>query len=536
MTSLSIVDAQDVKHMRPVTKHEARLKLCLCGLGSLVGACLSLPASAADSVTNQGDDEKPPISLGLAPGTPQVGTLPGGLTPAYGQHPADETEWRFDFHGFMTMPLRFGINKRAGVVTTDQRLLVLHAPPVVPDYMDSFTYTSIVPQPYGQLNFSYGNSVVTGNVFIIARTASTAESYIDPTAEAGISDAFLTFHLPDLIKRSHFEINVGVFTNRYGIMGEYDEGRYGTPVIAQTNGAGENVVAQFAFHRWLFDIEQGFQGQLDKPPDGILPDGWNGFADPNTGSGFVNHVHAGIGYRGIATLGLHYMTAWTQDDRASEGSTPDGTIRMLGADLRLSMNHFGHLYLVAGQTHAVDSVSVGGIVQVLNASGGPGLMSSYFGPNSGGNGDLLTLAGQYDLSIGKLLRYPYRFDGKAPDIVVSLFGMFTRVSGTPDANYDNVSKKKYGMEIGYGMLPWLASSLRLDRVEPNSRDGTQSFSVVSPRLIFRSAWQAHDQVVLQYSHWFNGSGVQVRDGYPPAYDPTLHPDEDMISLSASMWW
>jgi hypothetical protein len=200
------------------------------------------------------------------------------------------------------------------------------------------------------------------------------------------------------------------------------------------------------------------------------------------------------------------------------------------------MNHFGHLYLVASQTHADDAVSVGGIVQVLNASGGPGLMSSYLGPNSGGNGDLLTFAGQYDLSIGKLLRYPYRFNGKAPDIVVSLFGMLTHVSNTPDIHYNDITKKKYGMEMGYGMLPWLAASLRLDRVEPSSSDSTQSFSVVSPRLIFRSGWQARDQVVLQYSHWFDGSGVQVRDGYPPAYDPTLHPDVNMISLSASMWW
>jgi hypothetical protein len=85
-------------------------------------------------------------------------------------------------------------------------------------------------------------------------------------------------------------------------------------------------------------------------------------------------------------------------------------------------------------------------------------------------------------------------------------------------------------------LPWLATSLRLDRVEPNSNDSRQSFSIVSPRIIFRSNWQAHDQVVLQYSHWFNGSNVIVRNGYPPVEDPTIHPDEDVLSLSATMWW
>jgi len=91
------------------------------------------------------------MSLGLAPGTPQVGALPGGLTPSYGEKPADEREWRFDFHGFFTMPLRAGFNTRSGPATTEQHTGVLHAPPVVPDYRDSFTYTTVIPNPYVQL-------------------------------------------------------------------------------------------------------------------------------------------------------------------------------------------------------------------------------------------------------------------------------------------------------------------------------------------------------------------------------------------------
>jgi|HubBroStandDraft_6_1064221.scaffolds.fasta_scaffold23408_2 hypothetical protein len=529
----------NVNKMRPHQKIRTRIRLGLGIAGLLVGVSASVPALADDTVTMANDNDKAPSpqpSLGLAPGTPQVGALPGGLTPAYGQAATDQQDWRFDFHGFLTMPLRAGINKRSGVVTTDQHELVLHAPPVVPDYIDSFTYTSIVPNPYAQLNFSYGNSVVTGTAIVLAETAVTAQSFFNPPSEAGIADAYLTFRLPNLIKQSHFEINVGIFSNRYGIMGEYDLGRYGTPVIAQINGDGENIIGQFVLgKRFLLDIEQGIQGQIDKPPAGLLPAGWNGFASQNVGSGFANHVHAGLGYMGIATLGAHYITAWTQDDRASQGTTPDGSIGVLGADLRLSLNHFGHLYVAAAKTHAENSGSVGGIIQVLNTTGGSGLMSDYFGPNSSGTGSLMTFAGQYDLSIGRLLRYPYGFKGDGPDIVMSLFGMQTHVSSN-DPAYDNVTKRKYGLESSYAILPWLAASLRLDRVEPDARDATQTFTVVSPRLIFRTSWQAHDQVVLQYSHWFDGAGVVVRNGYPAVPDPSIHPDEDVISLSASMWW
>jgi len=110
--------------MGPIQKLSARMRVCLGLAGLLAGLGVSSTALAQGTVT-QSDDDKPPgpqPSLGLAPGTPQVGTLPGGLTPAYGQAPADQGDWRFDFHGFMTMPLRAGINTRSGVVTTDLRL------------------------------------------------------------------------------------------------------------------------------------------------------------------------------------------------------------------------------------------------------------------------------------------------------------------------------------------------------------------------------------------------------------------------------
>jgi hypothetical protein len=508
--------------------------------GLAIGACASVPAYA-----QQLDQTPPAPGLGLAPGTPQVGTLPGGLTPAYGQSPTEEGQWQFDFHGLMTMPLRAGLNKRSGPVTTDQHQDVLHAPPVVPDYSDAFTYTTVVPEPYAQLNFSYGNNIVTGTAILLAQTASTAQTFFNPPAEAGIADAFLTFRLPNLVPKSHFEANVGIFSNRYGAMGEYDLGRYGTPAIAQINGAGENIFAQFALGKFLVHVEQGIAGQIDSVPEGLLPAGWNGFASPTTGSGFANHVHLGLGWDNWATLGLHYLSAFTQDDRAEQGNTPDGTINVLGADLRLSMNHFGHLYLAGAHTDAKFAGSIGSVIQVLNTQGGQGLMTNYFGPNSNGTGNLTTFAAQYDLSIGKLIRYPHLFKGNSPDIVLSLFGMMTHV-GSNDKVYDNVTKMKFGGEAAYALLPWLAVSLRFDQVQPDSNGGGQTpgcsagascnFSIVSPRIILRSKWQARDQVVLQYSHWMYGSGVQIRNGFPATYDPTIHPDQDMISLSASMWW
>ncbi|HXI55974.1 MAG TPA: hypothetical protein VNO55_07940 [Polyangia bacterium] len=506
-------------------------------LGLFWGLCLPPSALADDAAAPAAskEDARQAIALGLAPGTPQVGALPGGLTPAYGQRAADEGEWRFDFHGFITMPLRAGLNTRAGAATTEQHTQVLHAPPVVPDYRDSFTYTTVTPQPYAQLNFSYGNSVVTGNVVLLSRTATTGAQFYNPPEQSGISDAFLNFRLPNIVKNTHLDINVGAFSNRYGVMGEYDEGKYGTPAIARINGVGENVIAKFGLGNAVIALEQGFQGQFDKFPADYVPSGWNGFGNPNAGSGFVNHLHAGFAYLSTATIGVHYLNAWTQDDRASQGTVPDGNMRILAADLRLTTGNIGHVYFSASQTKANHVGSLGRILEVMNTGSGQGLIDNYLGKQSNGVGTLTTFAGQYDVSIKSILKYPEVFLGDSPDVVVSLFAMQTHVT-SDDAAYNGVTKRKLGAEAGASMVSWLAGSLRVDRVMPDSNDSSQSFSIVSPRIIFRTKWQAHDQVVLQYSRFLYNAGVHVRSGFPAMVDPTLHPDKDMVSLSATMWW
>ncbi len=494
----------------------------------LVAASLSSPARA------QGTDQPDQPTLGLSPGTPQINSLPGGMTPLYGQRPKDAEDWRFDYHGLLQLPFIAGIGSRDNP-GPGQSKLVLHAPPVVPDDLPTFSHTGVVPTPYAQLNLSYGNSVVTGNVTILAMTASVASSYYDPLKQRGINDVFLSFHLPNLIKTADFEVNVGAFTSRYGIMGEYDEGRYGTPVIVRTNGAGETILGRYALGDLILQVEEGLQGQSDKAPTGLVSDGWNGFGDPNVGTGFVGHGHLGVGYRGLGNLGLHYLAAWTADDRANPTPLqPDGRINIAGADLRMTMGRFGHLYVGGSYVIAHDARSIGRIVEVLNTQGGPGLMQEYLGPDSTGTGKLTIVAAQYDLSLGRLVRYPTPFAGDGPDIFVSLFGMQVGVDSSENS-YDMV-KRKFGAIGTYSLLPWLATTLRYDRVQPHVGAEARTFSVLSPAVLLRTGWQSHDQIAIQYSHWFNGSLTTVEAGYPPVENPSVVPDTNALSISAVCWW
>ncbi len=497
------------------------------------------------------EEPKHPL-LGLALATPDTASLPGRLHPSYGLKSVSSNDWKFDFHGFLNVPFRLGINQREHPLKT-QYTTVMHGPPVVPDEHERFEHTGTVPEPWVQLGFSFGNTDVVANVIIAAKSVSNAQGYFNPPTQLGINDAFLTF-TPHW-EAADVEFDVGAFANRYGSMGEYDTGRYDTPVIARVAGVGETTRASVPITGDLALLaEIGMMGQWDRAPLGVEPAGWNDFADPNVGTSFAHHEHLGLALGAQAMVGLHSVVAWTHDDRTAP-SQPDGSISVFGADLEGQFAPFGRAYLAGSLTSAKDARSVSGVVRVLNTAGGPGLMREYFGPESGGNGKLATIGAQYDVSIGEIVRAPHPFSGYGPDIIVSLFGMFTHVTSDDKTTelrldngdvlydrpggrpiYDGVNKLKYGAEATYSALSWLAGGVRYDRVLGDTDLMAKTFAIISPRLIFRTDFNSQDQVTLQYSHWMYGSAVTVRQGYPPRDTPWVEPDSDTFSLTASMWW
>jgi hypothetical protein len=527
--------------------HRIHRRICLytlMALGAGGATSLSAPARADDMKSNPTDP-----ALGLDPTVPQVAALPGGVTPAYGQKSQSEGEWRFDFHGFITAPLSVGIGDRM-LVQPGQSGTTLHTPPGVPDDLETFSHTGVVPTTYVQMNFSEGTSLVSANMSILARQANASTSFLEPASQLGVADLFINV-LPRLGKL-RTEVFVGAFSSRYGATGEYDEGRYGTPLIARVNGIGQRIGVRGAFgNNWIWMAEEGLVGQSNKAGATVTPDVWNDFANPSEASSFVAHGHLGLRGHRFATLGAHYLHAWSQDDRGNNvvtgmmganGSLPDGKLDIAAADLRITAGRFGHFYAATSFVKAEHVQTISRIIQVLNTRGGPGLITNYLGPNSNGNGNLQIIGGQYDLSIGKLVSYPVPFSGDGPDLFVSVFGMITHVNSDDklfDPNgryYDGVTKWKAGVEGTYSVLPWLALSGRYDKVVPDTQDPSQGFAVVSPRVILRTDWQATDQIVIQYSHWFNGANTLIRVGDPPMENITWLPDKDMVSISASMWW
>ena len=491
----------------------------------LAWVAVSAPALAADG-TGAGDTPR----LGMSPGEPQVRSATPALP--FGIHPADSRELVLDFHGYLQLPAEVGIHQREDP-QPGQSSTVLHTPPLMAQDLRSFAYTGAVPTPWLQLNFTYGNSTVSATTILAGRSALDAAGYYNPADQLGVNDAFVTVNLTRQVGLP-LEINVGAYTARYGAMGVYDAGRYGTPLIARTNTIGETVIVGKPVGDFFFVLEQGLGGQLGRPPVGIVPAGWNDFADANVGATFVSQAHLGIAYRNLGRLGLHYVTAWTQDDLVNGGQLPNGRITVLGTDVNVTAGRAGHLYLGVTHTQATNAGSVSGAIEILNARGGPELIANYLGPDSNGNGSLTTFGGQYDLSVSRAV-FGNWFTGVSPDVLVSLFGVGTLVK-SHDPAYNDVFKVKGGLEVTYTLASWFGLSQRFDHVRLHGSDSRQAMTIWSSRLLFHTGWKARDEFALQYSYFSYGSDVHPTTGYPPMVDPNVNPDKSVLSLIATFWW
>ncbi len=494
--------------------------------GWLALGALAMPATALAEPEQKEDLLLP--RLGLDASEPQVRSARPAV--AFGIAPATSKEYVLDFHGYLLLPMNLGVAKRQDGT---QHGTVLHTPPSIPQDYRRFQYTGVVPDPWIQLNFSYGNSKVSGTTILAAETATEAEAVYDPVRQLGVSDAFVTMNLTESVG-TPLQLRVGAVTQRYGAMGARDAGRYATPLIARVNSVGETITAGFKAGNSSFVVEQGIGGQLGRAPAGFVGSGWNDFADPNTGASFVSHLHGGWGYGGLLQLGVHYITAWSQDDQSLDSTLPNGRITVVGADTHLTAGRYGHLYLGVAHTQAINSEVVSGIIEILNARGGRAITDEYLGPNSNGDGSLTTFGFQYDMSLSRIL-YDEQYRGKNADVLWSLFGIGTKVQ-SDDQDFNGMLKLKGGTELTYNILPWFGASGRFDVVRLDNEFNRRSFNVYTARLLFHQGWLSRDELSLQYSHFVYGREVYVARGYPPVDDPTLTPDDHVLSLAVTFWW
>jgi hypothetical protein len=502
-------------------------------------------------------------SLSLSPYAPQGYWGAPGVTPVFGSH-APDSGLRVDFHGYMQVPARMGIGSRPNA-GPDQSSTTLHGDPVLPgSSFGWFDQTPTLPWPWAQVNFVVGNDVVQATAILGAWNFSesmTASTYFQNPAQVWFAQAFLTY-TPKIQSPIGVKVVAGAYPERYGPMAQYNTGciwqtavcstgAYPTPFIGYVRGIGTTATVTFPFEYDLdLTVEAGFKGDINHPPTDLAPSPSNNFASAAQGSSFAGHAHAALTYRQMTTLTLHYINSFEHDDRTDGFDDPsttetnealdtaDGSLQVAGADLTVNGGRFGYLYLGGARVTARNVEHLNDMLQVLNTGSGKLLMQRYLGQEGHGNGGLTLFGTQYTVSLGTLLRYPTEFWGEGPDLIVSLFGLYASTN-SDDPTFDGKQMFKYGTELTYNVLPWLAVSGRFDHVVPDTRDMQQSFLVFSPKLTFRSNWLGSwrgGTLSLQYAAYALGDHVVVNGDTRLMNNPSGRPDTQMLAIAATLGW
>ena len=120
-----------------------------------------------------------------------------------------------------------------------------------------------------------------------------------------------------------------------------------------------------------------------------------------------------------------------------------------------------------------------------------------------GNGHVDTLLAQYEFSLTNFLQQSQggqKFWGDGQDLYLKLYGMYNKVKSDFEPN-NGIHKLKFGADLSTSILPWLSAGLRFDRLQPNSKIPEQSFAILSPRIVFKSNWNTHEAITIQYSRY-----------------------------------
>lgn len=524
-------------------------------------------SAGGGGVVQMGDSGKATGPMGSS----RVQTMGGsnlGSALAGGPVNDSDDEWKFDYHGYLRAPMRIGIGERSNA-KTNQSVTTLSVPQIPTDQYIDWQYTQSAPRSTAEMFFSYGNSVVRGVTSIQAFRLSDS-TWIDPTLQSGVTLAWVevTPDLSDLVEDLRMNIKVGSFWSRYGGAGQYDAGAYETFVIGRTHTVGENIRIEYDYNDFVWFFEEGFG---TKQPD---PSPFHTIKHT-----LVAHAHAGFNWDQFLDVGLHYMHAWTQeqdhecvndadevlqnnpDDDASlplfaryaeapvgackgdniqvatdtyphwRADSPDGSLQVIGADVVFNTASAGRLFLGGSHIIAKHAVTIAPAIEVIHAFGGGFFKSgvthqylnrrrnwdsAYVGGGNDGNGTITTLAFQWDLSVASLIELPQQLD-------LTAFGMLNMVKSKDDTALANVSKLKYGADLVWGPLSWFAAGFRFDRLQPRSDVPEQSFTVLAPRLIFRSDFATHEEISIGYARYLYGQ--RECSNYKPSPGSTPDPGQ-----------
>lgn len=445
--------------------------------------------------------------------------------------------------------------------TSEQSGTTFHRPLVPDDQYLSWQYSGHQKGDWAEMFFSMGNDVVTGTLSVQGYQF-TDGSWKNDTAQFGIGQGWIEFNSDLGYENIHFNAKAGSFWARYGMAGRYDAGEYDTYLFGRTHTMGGMTRVEVGLDpEYTLGLEGGF-GARRPNPSIYNRSRFTMLAHAHADINWVDEVEFSAHLmhsfsqteQGIMQEGatfddptdplvarpngsphLLYAEA-TVDD-----TTPDGSMMVWGADARLDLDMAGYLYAGFSQIRANTAFTVAPAIEVMHSFGGgeytsgvidnylespfcanngygdmaPGIPIGLDGTCSDGTGTVNSFLAQYELSLANF----GLFEG-GQDLKMKFFGMLNLISVDDresfevntyyngreelidDHSQDGTRKLKFGGDFEYVILPWLSAGLRADRIQPHSKIPEQSFTVMSPRIVFRSDFVTREAVTIQYTRYF----------------------------------
>jgi len=500
-------------------------------------------------------------SLGMSPWSPAIGAFPGGMTPGFAA-PLPPNDWTFQFTGFMNITAQYSIGQRPNPAP-GQSSTVFHSPPSTVDEYQSFVGTSTQPGNWIQMNFRYGTRDVSANLTLSTWNPSVPTSYYQLGSQNFVSNAFITYTVPEL-GRLRLRATLGYFFNNYGNLGQYTAGMYQMPYVGAARGVGELLGGELPLTPLVSLVfEDGIMGNRNgHAPAGNVMANPNNSVDPVFPAAYVHHLHVGLVRKTEVTLRaqLHWMVNWARDERPqfnpdgtplsdnmftrgiNEAHIPDGKISVYGIDASMTHPTWGMVAVGGSHIDAHDAWPLRGLLTF----GGEGrdLTERWLGVDTNGTGHVDAAGINWSLSLGRILASPRPFDSNAPDLVINT-GAVVGVSRTDslcDAQATSPTcfkdrwRHKYGVDALYAFLPYMAAGVRVDRVVPNSKDSQETFHVLAARLIFKTDWQSRESIMLLYAKWFNGPHTHPENSELFSGLPIQRFDDQLIAVNVNVWW
>ncbi|HEX2674524.1 MAG TPA: hypothetical protein VHM25_26795, partial [Polyangiaceae bacterium] len=530
-----------------------------------------------------------------------------------------------------------------------QSTTTFHSPIIPDDQYLSWQSSPHNKTDWAELFLSYGNAFAKGTVSIQGYNFAEA-AYSNPVTQFGIAQGYVDL-TPDMgYENMRLALRVGAFSNKYGSAGKYDAGEYDTYMFGRVHNAGEALHVDFDLdENNSFWAEQGVgfrkpdPNQYNNSRFTMLHHEHIGFKHTEAMQ-FTAHylsswtqeearsADSGVDVNGSGGSVAPYTIP--RSAATSIAGVPDGKMWVAGVDARFDLAAFGYFYAAYSHVGLDNALTVGRAIEVIHASGGGefglGVVDNYLGPScvstqygsdpslhgkayyprptapaadgsyalsdfdgarkcSMGNGKVDTLLAQYEFSLTNFLQQSQggqKFWGDGQDLYLKLYGMYNKVHSDYAPN-DGITKLKFGADLSGSILPWLSAGVRFDRLQPNNKVPEQSFAILSPRLVFKSNWNTHETITLQYSRYMynqrecaqrsvaanpeKGGAASTTAGSPgdgvyyvpgeelcvqpppspvppdgfgagwPAQTgqrgaPTTRPDVNVFKIEATMWW